>query len=105
MTTIPSTESNPDAIHVTTVDDANVSIDCTALLASGETVTSAVCTLTSLTDGSTVTLSAATTSSPSVSQPLQGSLLTAGMEYRLVWAITLSSGSVLGQATKLVVDY
>lgn len=108
------TMTNPSSASVASTDNPRtLTVDYAALgyLNVGETVTAIVTILTdtSMTQGTTVTLSDAPTvigpADTSVAQKIRGSELQIKHQYLLKWVATLSSGDVLTVATTIYVPY
>jgi len=105
MTNASQTTSltQPSQIEVLSTDVLPLAYNASALLQSGETVTSVATTLTDTTSpatqGPVVLPDVPLTTTSGGSQIIRGSSLVVGHTYLLIWTVTLSSGAVLGQGT------
>ena len=99
-------QTNPGAIAVATTDSPTIEFDASPILREGETVVSAVVRMQTADFRRQVSLSQPPNSTAtSVTQLIDGALLTAGTLYRIIWIITLSSGDVVSQQTSAQVPY
>ena len=99
-------QSNPGAITVATTDYPEIEFDATPVLQEGETVTAAAVRVQTADMSRQISLpDAPGFTTTSISQLVKGSLLTPGTLYRVIWIMTLSSGSVISAQTALSCPY
>ena len=99
-------QTNPGAVAIATTDYPTIEFLASPILAAGESIASAQVRMQTADFNRQVNLpDSPTNTTTTVSQPIKGSLLTAGTLYRLIWVLTLNNGQIISQQTSATCPY